>query len=78
MDPRLEYNGSYIEITGFHHETKNDIPESHFNCRFDIKVKSGMYSGYAARLNIHTRIVTEACHLRKYCFFRNIPLDFDV
>ena len=45
MDPRLEYNGSYIEITDFYHETKNDIPESHFNCRFDIKVKSGMYSG---------------------------------
>ena len=47
MEARLEYCGNYIEITNFHHSVDDEKNGNPYNCSFDIKVKSGMFSGIA-------------------------------
>lgn len=47
MEPRLEYCGNYIEIRNFHHNVDDDKDGNPYNCSFDIKVKSGAFSGIA-------------------------------
>ena len=47
MEARLEYCGNYIEITNFHHSVDDEKNGNPYNCSFDIKVKSGVFSGIA-------------------------------
>ena len=47
MGARLEYCGNYIEITNFHHSVDDEKNGNPYNCSFDIKVKSGVFSGIA-------------------------------
>ena len=47
MEARLEYCGNYIEITNFHHSVDDEKNGDPYNCSFDIKVKSGVFSGIA-------------------------------
>ncbi len=47
MDPRLEYCGNYIEIRDFHHSIDDEQNGNPYNCSFDIKVKSGVFTGIA-------------------------------
>ncbi len=47
MEARLEYCGNYIEITNFHHSVDEEKNGNPYNCLFDIKVKSGVFSGIA-------------------------------
>ena len=47
MEPRLEYFGNYIEIRNFIHCIDDEKNGNPYNCSFDIKVKSGAFSGVA-------------------------------
>lgn len=47
MEPKLEYCGNYIEIRNFHHSIDDEKNENPYNCSFDIKVKSGVFTGVA-------------------------------
>ena len=47
MEARLEYCGNYVEITDFHHFVDDEKNGNPYNCAFDIKVRSGMFSGLA-------------------------------
>ncbi len=47
MEARLEYCGNYIEITDFHYYVDDGITNNPYNCAFNIKVKSGVFSGMA-------------------------------
>ena len=47
MEARLEYCGNYIEIINFHHYVADEENGNPYNCSFDIKVKSGVFSGIA-------------------------------
>ena len=47
MEARLEYCGNYIEITDFHHSVDDEKNGNPYNCSFDIKVRSGGFSGIA-------------------------------
>lgn len=47
MEARLEYCDNYIEIADFHHSVDEEKNGNPYNCFFDIKVKSGVFSGIA-------------------------------
>ena len=47
MEARLEYCGNYIEIKNFYHSVDDEKNGDPYNCSFDIKVKSGVFSGIA-------------------------------
>ncbi len=47
MEARLEYCGNYIEIMNFRHSVDDERNGNPYNCSFDIKVKSGVFSGIA-------------------------------
>ncbi len=47
MEARLEYCGNYIEIADFHHSVDEEKNGNPYNCAFDIKVRSGVFSGIA-------------------------------
>ena len=47
MEARLEYCGNYIEIMNFRHSVDDEKNGNPYNCSFDIKVKSGVFSGIA-------------------------------
>ena len=47
MEPRLEYCGNYIEIRDFRHYINEEQNGNPYNCSFDIKVKSGAFTGIA-------------------------------
>ena len=47
MDPRLEFCGNYLEIKNFQHHIEDERNGNPYNCLFDIKVRSGMFSGIA-------------------------------
>ncbi len=47
MNPKLEYCGNYIEIKDFKHFIEEEKAGNPYNCVFSIKVKSGLFAGYA-------------------------------
>ena len=47
MDARLEYCDNYIEFNDFRHYVEEEINGNPYNCKFNIKVSSGMFSGFA-------------------------------
>ncbi|MCM1524874.1 MAG: hypothetical protein NC120_10500 [Ruminococcus sp.] len=47
MDPVLEYCGNYIEIKDFRHNTEDEKAGNPYNCSFNIKIVSGLFSGFA-------------------------------
>ena len=47
MDARLEYCGNYIEINDFRHYASGEINGNPYNCTFNIKVSSGLFTGFA-------------------------------
>ena len=47
MEPKLEYCGNYIEIKNFCHNIDEEKRGNPYNCSFDIKVRSGVFSGIA-------------------------------
>lgn len=47
MEARLEFCGNYLEIRNFQHHIEDERGGNPYNCLFDIKVKSGMFSGVA-------------------------------
>ena len=47
MEARLEYCGNYIEITNFRHSVDDEKNGNPYNCSFDIKVRSGVFTGIA-------------------------------
>lgn len=47
MEAKLEFCGNYIEIKNFRHYIGDENNGNPYNCRFDIKVVSGLFSGYA-------------------------------
>ena len=47
MSAKLEYCGNKIEIVNFHHSVEDESSGNPYNCSFDIRVKSGLFSGFA-------------------------------
>lgn len=47
MNPALEYCGNYIEIKDFRHSLDDERAGNPYNCSFNIKIVSGLFSGYA-------------------------------
>lgn len=47
MSAKLEYCGNKIEIVNFHHSVEDELSGNPYNCSFDIRVKSGLFSGFA-------------------------------
>lgn len=47
MNAGFEYLGNSLEIINFKHYIDEELSGNPYNCSFDIKVVSGMFSGYA-------------------------------
>ena len=47
MYARLEYCGNIIEIKDFRHYAEYEISGNPYNCTFNLKVVSGLFSGFA-------------------------------
>ncbi len=47
MGARLEFCGNYIEIINFSYISENRQPGDPLYCTFDIKIRSGVFSGIA-------------------------------
>jgi len=45
MNPRIEDRGNYIEIVDFYHSLDDERAGNPYNCTFDIRVRSGGFSG---------------------------------
>ncbi len=45
MNPRIEDRGNYIEIVDFYHSLDDERAGNLYNCSFDIRVRSGGFSG---------------------------------
>ena len=59
MEPRLEYCGNYLEIENFRHSIDDEKNGNPYNCSFDIKVKSGAFSGVAYKCEYDYKQVQE-------------------
>ena len=47
MRPKIEYMGNYLEMTDFCHNIDDEKNGNPYNCSFDIKVRAGLFSGFA-------------------------------
>ena len=75
MDPRLEFCGNYLEIKNFQHHVEDERGGNPYNCLFDIKVKSGMFSGVADECEYDYKelqlFIKELEDLNTYAFANN-------
>lgn len=47
MDAGISYLENQFKIVNFKHHIKDELSGNPYNCSFDIKVVSGLFSGYA-------------------------------
>ncbi len=47
MKAKLEYCGNLIEIIDFHHYIEDEMAGNPYNCTFNIRIISGVFSGLA-------------------------------
>lgn len=47
MKAKLEYCGNIIEIVNFYHSLEDEKIGNPYNCSFDMRIVSGMFSGFA-------------------------------
>jgi len=48
MNAGFKYLGNSFEIVDFQHFIDDELNDNPYNCSFDIKVVSGLFSGYAS------------------------------